>query len=478
MLFNSWMFVGFFSILFPIYIVFGRYLGLVAQNRLLLVASYIFYASWDWRFCSLLLAISVVDWFCSKLIHASENKSFRRAAISISVVFDIGILVYFKYLNFFIQSAADGLGALGVNASWPTLHIILPVGISFIVFKSLSYTIDVYRKEIPPEQNFLDYALFVAFFPDLVAGPIIRAKTVLAQLHTPRRITEAMITEGIWLILFGYFLKVVVADNLAPIANTAFSTDHPQSWLHALVGVYAFAFQILGDFAGYSSIAIGVARLMGFVLPPNFGHPYLQTNPQNFWRHWHISLSTWLRDYAYISFGGSRGGFWKTNRNLMATMLLGGLWHGAAWTFLVWGLYHGVLLVGHRMLNSLRVPFTTPSWSSAISRPVAILIMFQLTCIGWLLFRAQSMAQVGGFLKALTTRLPPSAWEEMAPSAATVVMLALATIVFDHLLRAPNGGLHPLKLSVPGRWATAICLAFAILSFGDFGLVQFLYFQF
>jgi alginate O-acetyltransferase complex protein AlgI len=476
MLFNSWTFVAFFAALMAIYLPLGRWGGYRDQNHLLLVASYVFYAGWDWRFCFLLAAISLVDWFCGNAIAATEQNSRRRLFLAISVVFDIGVLAYFKYCNFFIQGSADLLGLFGMSASWPLLNIILPVGISFIVFKSLSYTIDVYRREIPPERSLPDYALFVAFFPDLVAGPIIRAKTVLAQLHAPRRITETMVTEGVWLILFGYFLKVVVADNLAPIANAAFSTPQPESWLHALIGIYAFAFQILGDFAGYSGIAIGVARLMGFVLPPNFGHPYLQTSPQAFWRHWHISLSTWLRDYVYIAFGGSRGGSWKTSRNLMATMVLGGLWHGAAWTFLLWGFYHGTLLVLHRWLAKplaalLRLP-------PALGHALAMLLMFHLTCLGWLLFRAESLAQVGGFLRALSFAAPAGTMTALGPSIVTLLMLASATLLADRLLRAPDGTLRPLQLSSPARWACAACLAFAIPAFGDFGMSHFIYFQF
>jgi D-alanyl-lipoteichoic acid acyltransferase DltB (MBOAT superfamily) len=455
MLFNSWIFVAFFAVLMALYLPLGRWSGHQAQNRLLLVASYIFYAGWDWRFCFLLAAISVVDWFCGNAIAATEQTGRRRSFLAVSVVFNIGVLAYFKYCNFFIQGSTDLLGLLGVPVSWPLLNIILPVGISFIVFKSLSYTIDVYRREIPPERNLLDYALFVAFFPDLVAGPIIRAKTVLAQLHAPRRITETMVTEGVWLILFGYFLKMVVADNLAPIANTAFSTPQPQSWLHALVGVYAFAFQILGDFAGYSGIAIGVARLMGFVLPPNFGHPYLQTSPQAFWRHWHISLSTWLRDYVYIAFGGSRGG---------------------AWTFLLWGFYHGTLLVLHRWLvRPLSAWIRLPP---ALGHAFAILLMFHLTCLGWLLFRAESLAQVGGFLHALGVATPIGTAAALGPSVVTLLLLASSTLLADRLLRAPDGTLRPLQLTTSTRWACAACLAFAIPVFGDFGLSHFIYFQF
>lgn len=476
MLFNSWTFVAFFASLMAIYLPLGRWAGYQAQNRLLLVASYVFYAGWDWRFCFLLAAISVVDWACGNAIERARRPASRRAFLGLSVVFDIGVLAYFKYCNFFIQGTADLLGLFGTPVSWPLLHIILPVGISFIVFKSLSYTIDVYRREIPAERKLLDYALFVAFFPDLVAGPIIRARTVLAQLHAPRRITETMVTEGVWLILFGYFLKVVVADNLAPIANAAFATPQPESWLHAVIGVYAFAFQILGDFAGYSGIAIGIARLMGFVLPPNFGHPYLQASPQAFWRHWHISLSTWLRDYVYISFGGSRGGAWKTRRNLMATMVLGGLWHGAAWTFLLWGFYHGALLILHRALAApasrlIRLP-------PALGHALAMLLMFQLTCFGWLLFRAESLAQLGGFLRALGTSTPSGTATALGPSIVTLASLAAATLLADRLLRAPDGSLRPLQMPGPARWACAACLAFAIPVFGDFGLAHFIYFQF
>ncbi|MFO1056673.1 MAG: MBOAT family protein [Dongiaceae bacterium] len=418
MLFNSWTFVLFFAVVLAGYRLADRLGGFRLQNRLLLVASYIFYAAWDWRFCGMLVAISVVDWSCGLAMGRVPERR-RKYVLAVSIASDLGLLCYFKYANFLVANTGAVLRLLGHDPDWPTLHIILPVGISFIVFKSMSYTIDVYRGVIRPERHLLDYALFVAFFPDLVAGPIIRARTVLAQLGAPRRVGPEMLAEGVWLILLGYFLKIVVADNLSGMVNAIFAEPAPTSDAEALLGIYGFAFQILGDFSGYSSIAIGVARLLGFRLPPNFAHPYLVTSPRDFWRNWHISLSTWLRDYVYVSLGGNRGGTARTCRNLMITMLLGGLWHGAAWTFVLWGAFQGALLVLQRLAAPLW-PARAPSAAGGPAlRLLAILAMFHLTCFGWLIFRASSVPQIGRFLGALAVApapAPGSGWGRTARS--------------------------------------------------------------
>jgi alginate O-acetyltransferase complex protein AlgI len=445
----------------------------------MLAASYVFYSAWDWRFSGLLLAISVVDWCCGLGIHRTAKHWKQVLFLTSSILFDLGVLVYFKYANFFLQNFARFWHFVSPAPDWPTLNVILPVGISFIVFKSMSYTIDVYRREVPVEKEFMTYALFVSFFPDLVAGPIIRARTVLAQLHSPRVLTQKMLTEGVWLILIGFFLKLVVADNLSGIVNSVFSESHVDSGVHALLGVYGFAFQILGDFSGYSSIAIGIARTLGFKLPPNFAHPYLVGNPQEFWRHWHISLSTWLRDYVYFSLGGNRNGPTKTYRNLIVTMLLGGLWHGAAWTFVIWGLYHGILLTVHRALSGIMPRIVGQRTQvSRVWRVAAVLGTFQLTCMGWLLFRASSLAQVHNFLLSLGTAPDPRAWNELAPNFAVLGLLAAAVLIVDQAIRQESGEIVPLRVSSRIRWALAAALCYSILVFGDFGLQQFIYFQF
>jgi D-alanyl-lipoteichoic acid acyltransferase DltB (MBOAT superfamily) len=291
---------------------------------------------------------------------------------------------------------------LGLSPDWNLIHIILPIGISFYTFQTMSYTIDIYRKIIEPTTHFLDFALFVSFFPQLVAGPIERASSLLPQVLSPRIIDQATAKRGLYLILWGLFKKVYIADNCAKLVDMTFSANGFSNGFEVLLGVYAFAFQIYADFSAYSDIARGVAKTLGFNLMLNFNLPYFATNPSDLWRRWHISLSSWLRDYLYIfALGGNRGGAYETYRNLSLTMLLGGLWHGAAWTFIFWGAYHGLLLVGHRLLSPL-LSLIKPE--SSLSKSVwfwtRIFIMFHLVCISWLLFRAQSMSQILEMTKA------------------------------------------------------------------------------
>ena len=344
MVFNSLHFVWFFVAFYGAY----RVLPHRAQNWLLLIASYYFYAAWDWRFLGLLVASTLVDFTCARLLSRASTPRARRALLIVSLGFNLTLLGFFKYFNFFADSLHNLFAVLGWQVDVFTLRVLLPVGISFYTFVTMSYVIDVYRREIPATRDLLDFAVFVAFFPHLVAGPILRASTLLSQIDSPRRITREQLRDGAWLIAWGYFQKVFVADNLAGLANAAFDPAVPHTGVNVLLGVYAFAFQIYGDFAGYSNIARGTSKLMGIELIENFRFPYLVRTPQAFWRNWHISLSTWLRDYLYIPLGGSRGSEWQTRRNLFLTMVLGGLWHGAAWTFVVWGIYHGVLLIAYR----------------------------------------------------------------------------------------------------------------------------------
>ena len=339
-----------------------------AQNWLLLVASYYFYAAWDWRFLGLLVASTLVDFTCARVLARASTPRARRALLIVSLGFNLTLLGFFKYFNFFADSLHDVFGALGWQVDVFTLRVLLPVGISFYTFVTMSYVIDVYRREIPATRDLLDFAVFVAFFPHLVAGPILRASTLLAQIDSPRRITREQLRDGAWLIAWGYFQKMFVADNLAGLANAVFDPAAPQTGVNVLLGVYAFAFQIYGDFAGYSNIARGTSKLMGIELIENFRFPYLVRTPQAFWRNWHISLSTWLRDYLYIPLGGSRGSEWQTRRNLFLTMVLGGLWHGAAWTFVVWGIYHGVLLIALSCRGAMDGVPPSRGWSSLPSR--------------------------------------------------------------------------------------------------------------
>jgi D-alanyl-lipoteichoic acid acyltransferase DltB (MBOAT superfamily) len=350
MVFNSLVFLIFLGIVLILYF----RLNFRGQNWMLICASYLFYGWWDYRFLALLLFTTFFDYYCALWIDRESRPQRRKLLLASSMAVNLGVLCIFKYFNFFMDSLQSAMGTVGVSMSFPMLHIVLPVGISFYTFLSMSYTIDVYRRELKATHNPSDFMLYVAFFPHLVAGPIVRASILLPQCQKPRTIIPAEVANGLWLILMGFVKKVVIADRLAQVVNWGFTGGVPpyadaNSWLI----IYAFAFQIYGDFSGYSDIARGVSKLMGFELVENFRAPYLVTNPSAFWRHWHISLSTWLRDYLYIPLGGNRYGSYKTYRNLMITMLLGGLWHGAGAAYVLWGLYHGLLLAAQRAWNGV-----------------------------------------------------------------------------------------------------------------------------
>lgn len=391
MLFNTFEFFLFFAIVYALYLSLQHRW----QNRMLLVASYFFYACWDWRFLSLIIFSTVVDYFCGIAIDRSENKSSRRFYLGISIFTNLGLLGFFKYFDFFMDGLGRILSVVGLSTQLPALAIILPVGISFYTFQTMSYTLDIYRKQLKPTRHFFDFALYVAYFPQLVAGPIERARRLLPQVLKERHISLDDFYRGCFLIYWGLFQKVVVADNLAKIVDFVFGNSISNGPL-VLVAIYAFAFQIYCDFAGYSNIAIGVSRCMGFDIMTNFRLPYFSKTPNEFWQRWHISLSTWLRDYLYIPLGGNRKGLFKTYRNLMITMILGGLWHGAHYTFLIWGAFHGFLLIAYRFLGNiwLKRKELNPSRFVGILQRI---FFFHLVCVGWLFFRAQWMSQVKEF---------------------------------------------------------------------------------
>jgi D-alanyl-lipoteichoic acid acyltransferase DltB (MBOAT superfamily) len=472
MVFNSVHFVWFFLVVYAAY----RALPHRGQNWLLLAASYYFYAAWDWRFLGLLIGSTVVDFTCALLLDRALSTARRRLLLGLSLGFNLTLLGFFKYFNFFADNLHTLFQAAGWQLDFVTLHVLLPVGISFYTFVTMSYVIDVYRREIRPTSNLLDFAVFVAFFPHLVAGPILRASRLLPQISEPRVVTREQMRDGIWLIAWGFFQKIFVADNLAGIANMVFEPGAPHTGVNVLLGVYAFAFQIYGDFAGYSNVARGTSKLMGIELIENFRFPYLVRTPQEFWRHWHISLSTWLRDYLYIPLGGSRGGEGRTRRNLLVTMILGGLWHGAAWTFVLWGVYHGLLLVGFRAAERagrLRLWLS----DSALARATTWAIMFHLTCVGWLIFRARSAHQVGTMSKSVLTNFSPRSVNVEA----ILVPLVLYTVplllvhaceaYYDDLLVVP-------RLPVGVRYSLYAATFYLTLLFGNFGGAEFIYFQF
>jgi alginate O-acetyltransferase complex protein AlgI len=439
------------------------------QNWLLLVSSYVFYGAWDWRFVGLMMLSTVTDYTVGRMLAASADERRRRRIFAISLIVNLGVLGFFKYFDFFVGSAHRLMASLGIDLPEPVLEIVLPVGISFYTFHGISYTFDVFRRHIEPARDLLSFAVFVAFFPQLVAGPIGRAHLQLPQFERPRhRPRGPEVTRALELILLGLFKKVALADVVAPIANQAFAGAGTRGAVDLAVGVYAFAVQIYADFSGYTDIARGSARLLGVELPVNFRQPYLASDITEFWRRWHISLSTWLRDYLYVPLGGNRGGRARTYRNLMLTMLIGGLWHGAAWTFVAWGGLHGAMLVLHRAREGRGA--ATTGWRHA----VAVLGTFHAVCLGWVLFRSESFSQALDVLSGIVTLRPG----DVDANAVVLVAAALAAaFVIDVVQR--NGMVAAIRRVHPAVRGLAYGgLATAVLAASGADTVPFIYFQF
>jgi D-alanyl-lipoteichoic acid acyltransferase DltB (MBOAT superfamily) len=394
--FNSYVFAVFFAVVLAVYNL--PILGWRGQKVWLLVTSYLFYAAWDPVFILLVWLSTFVDWGAARMILASRTQARRRALLIASVIVNIGVLAYFKYGNFILANLVAALHALGIDYRPAPFDIVLPIGISFYTFHTLSYTLDIYLGRTRPWDSFLDFALYVTFFPALVAGPILRASQFLPQCREPRRTTRPLLAWGLALMVLGLFEKTALADTvLAPVADQLFETSGHVGAADAWTGTLAFAGQILCDFAGYSTCAIGAALCLGFSLPDNFRFPYAAIGFSDFWTRWHISLSTWLRDYLYIPLGGNRRGPTRTYVNLMLTMLIGGLWHGASWTFVVWGGLHGSYLIGERLARRW---LPDGAWrATAGARLGAAAITFVLVCVAWVFFRATSFGQAFAILE-------------------------------------------------------------------------------
>ncbi|MET0490972.1 MAG: MBOAT family protein [Acidimicrobiales bacterium] len=475
MVFNSLQYLVFFPLVFAVYWQLKRR----AQNVLLLLASWFFYAMWDWRFLGLMLLTTGVDFGVGRYLAMTEDEKKRKLAFGLSLGLNLTVLGFFKYFNFFVGSAADLLQTFGLDASEPTLRVLLPVGISFYTFHGISYTFDVFRRDIEPADDLLDFAVFVAFFPQLVAGPIGRAHLQLPQFEherPPLRWEQAR--SGLCLILLGLFKKVAIADALAPFVDRTFTEPGRASWISLLGGAYAFALQIYGDFAGYSDVARGSSRLLGIELPLNFEQPYLSRNITVFWRTWHISLSNWLRDYLYIPLGGNRGSRAKTYRNLMLTMVLGGLWHGAAWTFVAWGTLNGLYLCAHRWFTER--PGGAGDAHNGIGRftwrdVLPAIGTFQLVVFAWIFFRSASFAEAFDVITGiLTLQGGVTEWGSLF----LVGALGIVTIAIDIAQR--NTDTHTPMLDLPPALQGALYGAFvvAIVLFSGGATVPFIYFQF
>jgi D-alanyl-lipoteichoic acid acyltransferase DltB (MBOAT superfamily) len=473
LLFNSLTFVVFFAIVVALH---NAALPWRAKKINLLIASLIFYGAWSPPFVLLLLFSTIVDWFAARWMAGAKTEASRRMFLMLSLAGNLGMLSYFKYGGFLLENFTAAVSAMGIAYKAPEWNIILPVGISFYTFQTLAYTLDVYLRRAAPTKSFLDFALFVTFFPQLVAGPIVRPSQLVPQFAAPKVATRDQFYWGLVLMTVGLFEKVVLADSfLAPAADAAFGAGKALHPLDAWTGVLAFSGQIFFDFSGYSTTAVGAALCLGFALPNNFLYPYAAIGFSDFWRRWHISLSTWLRDYLYIPLGGNQKGRTRTYANLMITMLLGGLWHGASWTFVVWGGLHGLYLAAER---ALREAIPTREWFKSLWFKAAMaLLTYFLVNITWVFFRAQNFADASTMLASMFALAPKPEkvlyYNEIVPA-----LIVVAGMVFAHWrMRATT--IEAVAAATP-KWLIA-----ALLGFSLFMLVAtqgsdsaFIYFQF
>lgn len=483
MLFNSFDFALFLPIVFILFWSIARK-NLRLQNLLLLGASYYFYACWDWRFLFLLMFSTLLDYFTGLQIEDAKNKSTKKFWFWLSIIVNLGFLGVFKYYNFFIESFAGALSSLGIHTNTWTLNVILPVGISFYTFHGLSYVIDIYKNRIKSERNFVDYAVFVSFFPLLVAGPIERATHLLPQIKKKRDFDYTMAVDGLRQILWGLFKKVVIADNCAVYANEIFNNSDVYSGSTLVAGAIFFAFQIYGDFSGYSDIALGTARLFGINLLKNFAFPYFSRDIAEFWRRWHISLSTWFRDYLYIPLGGSKGGTWMKVRNTFIIFIVSGFWHGANWTFIMWGALNAIyflpLLLANKNRTNLEVVAQGKIFPS-IKEVLAILITFGLTVFAWIFFRADTIQHAFEYIADIFStslfKTPTFSGDENIKA---IVRLLLFFVFIEWIGRENNYAIETfgLKWKRPIRWIFYSFILFLIGMFMQTEESPFIYFQF
>ncbi len=477
MVFNSIVFTIFIALFFP------TYWFLKGRDRmwLCLLASYLFYGWWDWRFLGIVMFTTILDYSLGIFIENENDAKKKSRLVFISVVSNLGFLGFFKYFNFFADSFVKVLTSMGMEADWSTMKIILPIGISFYTFQSMSYTIDVYRKEIKAERDFWRYATFVSFFPQLVAGPIVRARTFLPQFQSGDKVFSwNRFTEGMAQVLWGFFKKVAIADSIAPYVDQIFAFPSNFSGLSVLIGVILYAFQIYCDFSGYSNIACGLAQMLGFDFPWNFRTPYFSKNFSEFWTRWHISLSSWLRDYLYISLGGNRGGKLMTYRNNMLTMVIGGLWHGANWTFVFWGFLHGSYLILQRViappLSKIETFLRLPKW---FIHAYSMLFVFMLTCFAWVFFRAKDFTTAWQVVGQIA-RGEGYAWNTVIDKFVVLKGIALILILLTAEIFHNNfKNMQELAIENPYfRVAGFATLVLLVAFFGTFSANAFIYFQF
>jgi len=474
MLFNSTEFLAFLTVVYGLYLVLPHR----GQNWLLLIASYVFYGWWDWRFLGLIAFTTTLDYLVSLKVWRTEDPRTKKGFLTVSILCNLGLLGAFKYFNFFVQSFIDLAARIGWHIDWTPLHIILPVGISFFTFQSISYSIDVYRGHLAPPRRFSDFALFVAFFPQLVAGPIQRATHLLPQVVEPRRVQLDQVTRGGFLILYGLFKKTVIADGLAEGVNAVYNTASGNSGIDVALATYLFVLQIYCDFSGYTDIARGVSKLMGFNLSKNFMTPFYASSPSEYWTRWHISLSSWVKDYVYLPLAlrYMRRGDDKLNeyKPHVYAMVLMGLWHGAAWTYVLWGVYHGFMLVAW---DALKWPKALKPYRKRIPKAFWIFFYFHITAVSLLIFRAGSLRQVFDLMRAMTGGISLRHLNLPIPPTATLLGIPIL-LALDFLAFRNASDLFYRKWRDAERGALVAVLFVLVLMGWSNAPAEFIYFQF
>lgn len=482
MLFNSIDFALYLPVVFLFYW-FVTNTNLKSQNVLIVISSYVFYGWWDWRFLLLILLSTFTDYIVGLKLNSEDREPKRIMLLWISIIFNLGILGFFKYYNFFLDNFITAFKFFGQDIPGTSLRIVLPVGISFYTFQTLSYTIDVYKRKLKPTSDFIAFSAFVSFFPQLVAGPIERAADLLPQFYKERVFNYSLAIDGLRQILWGLFKKMVIADNCAWLANDIFNNSADLSGSVLLLGAFFFAFQIYGDFSGYSDIAIGCSRLFGFKLSQNFAFPYFSRDIAEFWRRWHISLSSWFRDYLYVPLGGSRGSVGKKVRNIFIIFLVSGFWHGANWTFIVWGglnaLYFLPLLLTRKNRKNMEIVAHGRKFPT-VKECLNIMVTFSLTLVAWVFFRAESVAKAISYLNSIFSRslftFPEFKGKIIA---VTVLSLVAFLIFFEWKGRSYQHALQFLdkRWVKPYRYLLYYIIAGLIFWFGG-QKADFIYFQF
>ncbi len=483
MLFNSIDFAVFLPIVFILYwFVINK--NLRWQNFLIVVASYLFYGWWDWRFLSLILFSTLVDYTIGVLLDDEENKTKRKLLLWISILVNLGLLGFFKYYNFFLDNFVNAFSFFGYKINAQGLNIVLPVGISFYTFQTLSYTIDVYKKKLQPTKDFIAFAAFVSFFPQLVAGPIERATHLLPQFLKKRIFDYDKAVDGLRQMLWGFFKKIVIADNAAQLANEIFNNSSNYSGSTLFLGALFFTFQIYGDFSGYSDIAIGTSRLFGFDLKKNFNFPYFSRDIAEFWRRWHISLSTWFRDYLYIPLGGSRGGVWMKIRNTFIIFIVSGFWHGANWTFIFWGLLNAIYFLPLLLLNKNRINTNTIAegrYFPSVKEFIQMSVTFGLTVLAWVFFRAENINHAFNYLSTIFSRslFTFPNFPKMGDALKTIILIIIFILIEwfgreeEYAIAKIGNGWNRVY-----RWVWYSFIIFLIMFYMKTTETPFIYFQF